>query len=746
MLRKTKGLIIINITLLVFLLGLNSRLNIANAQSNGESLTIPINFVIDEFSETTGTIESNSSINIDIQSPTWNITNIELNFTDIRLGREVKVIEDGEYELKAVDKKKKAFGVQVNITEPTIVYGVKIFGFIGFISSSPIYFQINGYDNLKDSPNSTIYGTPVLLNMTNEELWHTQTFSSPVSLSVGQYFFVLNGSAIETFENSKYYWAYNKESPAYPNLYTSEYTAGAWLDGVIGRPFLHQIIQQVDRPYNPESINMTAEIDGVLYNITNGIDSGTGNLTLSNLNFSPNDENFQIPISNELSVDLSFNLSYNLHLKDLFYSESSVVVQEGIDNSWAINPEITRNSGNYWVEFSFPKSWYNLTIKRNGENITSAVFIDYVNNYVIIPNNTITEGASWLITASSTEVSFGLTVDRTEFYTGQELKFFLSDPVLDGNYTFVLTDTFEDQINSTTKVIPPGSNSFTYTIPSNALDGSYKAYVYWFNGTDAGTVTQVFTVILPVVIDWTFIIGIIVITGLGAAVSVSSIVLIKKNKRKKLAAKEKTINKFMDILNLNYVIVIEKKSSLNVYDQAFTGKKFNSTLVSGFLEAIRTFGLDISGAERSQTVKLEYQNSKILMSDYKHFRLIFIMKDLPSSQFYGVIDDLSLEIEEKYGMYLKEFKGNLQPFEGIEKLLRKHLGTAFLYPLKLNGIGYMKLTPTEKTLINKAIAIMEQTRLKYFYVTQLIGEKSFDSKEIEALYSLIIKRIFNPHS
>ena len=203
----------------------------------------------------------------------------------------------------------------------------------------------------------------------------------------------------------------------------------------------------------------------------------------------------------------------------------------------------------------------------------------------------------------------------------------------------------------------------------------------------------------------------------------------------------------MDILNLNYVIVIEKKSSLNVYDQAFTGKKFNSTLISGFLEAIRTFGFDISGSEeRSQTVKLEYQKSKILMSDYKHFRLIFIMKDLPSSQFYGVIDDLSLEIEEKYGMYLKEFKGNLQPFEGIEKLLRKHLGTAFLYPLKLTGIGNMKITPTEKSLINKAIVKMKQTKLDSFYVTQLIGEKSFDSKEIEALYSLIIKRVFNPFS
>jgi len=173
--NKIKTLISINLLILSVLIACSNQFDVGYAQLNGDSLTIPTNIVMHDFSKTTGTIEGNNSINIDIQSPTWNITNIELNFTDIRLGREVKVIEDGEYELKAVDKKKKAFGVQVNITEPMIVHGVKIYGFIGIVSPRDIYFQINGYDNLKDSPNSTIYGTPVLLNMTNDLLWHTQT-------------------------------------------------------------------------------------------------------------------------------------------------------------------------------------------------------------------------------------------------------------------------------------------------------------------------------------------------------------------------------------------------------------------------------------------------------------------------------------------------------------------------------------------------------------------------------------------
>ncbi|NVM45716.1 MAG: hypothetical protein HWN79_12450 [Candidatus Lokiarchaeota archaeon] len=744
---KIRTFISIFLLILSVLIASNNHFELSYAQSNGDSLTIPTNFVIHEFSKATGTIESNNSINVEIKSPTWNITTIELNFTDVKLGREVKVIEDeyGEYDLKYVDKKVKAFGVQVNITEPTIVYGVKIFGSILVNSSESIYFQVNGYDNLKNCPNSTIYGAPVLLNMTNYLLWHTQTFLSPIPLSAGQYFFVLNGTKIITSEPAKYNWAFNGVDPNYPNLYASEYTLGAWLNGVQGKPFLYQIIQQVNRYYNPESINMTAEIDGVSYNITNGIDSGTGNLILSNLNFSPNNENLQIPISNGISVGLFFNLSYSLQLKGLFYSESSVVIQEGIDNSWVINPEITRYSENYSVEFSFPKSWYNLTFERNGANVTSDVFIDYINNYVTIPNDTITEGASWLITASSTEISFGLTVDRTEFLAGQELKFFIADPVLEGNYTFILNDPFHDKIYTNNKTIPSISNSFTYIIPSTALDGSYEAFVYWYNGTDAGVTTQVFSITLPFTVDWALIISIVVIAGLGSAVTLSSVVLTKKNKRKKLAAKEKIINKFMDILNLNYIIVIEKKSSLNVYDKAFTEKRFDSTLISGFLEAIRTFGLDISGSEeRSQTVKLEYKNSKILMSDFKHFRLIFILKDLPSPQFYEVINDLSLKIEEKYGNYLKEFKGNLQPFEGIENLLKSHLGTSFLYPLKLVGPGRMKISPTEKSLINNAIAVMKKNQLDYFYITHLMAGKVFNSKEVEALYSLIIKRIFNP--
>ena len=744
MLRKTKVLTIINITLLVFLLGLNLRLNNASAQNNGDSLTIDVNYSLHEFSNFSAFQTNIDQINISLPSTKWNITDLKLNITDITLGEELKSIEEGGTDPKSIYKGVEGYGVQLNITEDIILFGVQIFGGLVEIGEiPPVYVQINGYDQLNHWPNNTVYGEPVLINMSNSLTWHTQMFLEPIFLSTGNYYLVVNGTAYEPSHNSRHNWYYNKDDSVY-NLYTSKYDTGVWSIEDPDKPFTHRLIQRTEKSYDPEEINMTVTLDNNIFNITNG-SPGSGNLEISNTNIHLNQSGLDLPIHHNQSVDLLFNISYDLELETYSSAPGTLEVVENYDNYWSITPTIEPEFFNYSVIFNFPQNWFGVSVLRNDVNITSLVDINYNEDNIFIPTNLISEGDLWEITARSSKYDFDLDVSRTEFYTGQELKFFIADPVLEGNYTFVITDTFGDQINSTTKVIPLESNSFTYTIPSNALDGSYKAFVYWYNGTDAGIATQVFTVILPFTIDWTLVIGIVVIAGLGSAVTASSIILTKKNRRKKLAAKEKTINKFMDILNLNYVIIIEKKSSLNVYDQAFTEKKFNSTLISGFLEAIRTFGLDISGSEeRSQTVKLEYQNSKILMSDYKRFRLIFIMKGLPSPQFYDVIDDLSLEIEEKYGMHLKEFRGNLHPFKDIENLLRKHMGTSFLYPLKIAGIGKIKITPTEKFLINKAIAIMKKNQLDHFYVTQLIREITFDSKEIEALYSLIVKNVFNP--
>ena len=745
MLKKTKVLIIISMTLLVFLLGLNIRLNNANAQSNGDSLTIPINFSMLEFGEKNGTNENVGSIDIEIPSSPLNLTNIQLNFTDINLGREIKTIEDQPYDYGEIFKKNpvsKRFGlgVQIILAEATIIYGVYMYGYKTSETPELIDVQLRGYDNLNNKPNSTIYRS-VNFNISYISGWYLQNFSNPLSLSAGNYSLVLNGTNIVS-AFTHYYWAYNDNDPMNPNLYSSEYIS-QWTDGVQNSPYLYKLIQKTEQSYNPEAINMTIEVDGNLYNITNDL-PGNGKVEISNINLPLNQSDLIFPVYHNQSVELVFNVSYIVELENYLASPGTIHISETHDNHWSVIPTINPDFSNYTVKFNFPQSWLDVNVLRNDINITGLVDINYTENDIFIPTNLISEGDLWEITARSSKIDFSLDVSRTEFLAGQELKFFIiSEPLLNGNYTFNLNDPFHDMIYTSSNISE--SNSFTYIIPSSAIDGDYKAYIYWFNGTDAGVTTQIFVITLPFAINWSLVVSVVIVVGLTSAISASSYVLIKKNRKKSAARKEAIYNRCMDILNLNYLLIIEKQSSLNVYDQVFTDKKLNTTLVSGFLEAIRTFGLDITGSEEhSQTIKLEYKNSKIIMSDFKNFRIIFIMKDLPSNQFFDSIKALSHEIEEKYGTHLKEFKGNLQSFNNMEELVKKHFGTSFLYPLKVVGTGKTKISATEKAMIGRAMDSMKKNKSKHCYTTQLMQEKGFNSKDIETIFSLIDKKIFQP--
>ena len=498
--NKIKTFISINLLILSVLIACSNQFDIGHGQLNGDSLIIDVNYSLHEFSNFS-TIQTNTDqINVSLPSTKWNITNLDLNFTDIKLGEEVLSIEEEWSNVKSIDKSQEGYGVQLNITEDITLLGVDIFVWLEKETVSPVYVQINGYDQLSDLPNNTVYGNPVLINISSSPNWCVQKFPEPIPLSNGNYYLVVNGSAYEQSDNSKHNWFLN-DSSIHTNLYTSKYDGSDWSIEDQGKPFLHRLIQRTDKSYDPESINMTLDIDGNIYNITNG-SPGNGNVEISNINLPLNQTDLIFPVYHNQSIEIMFNVSYNLVLENYLASPGTIQISETHYNNWSIIPNLNPEFSNYSVKFTFPQNWVDVNVLQNDFNITGMVDINYPENYIYISSDYISEGDLWEITASSSKIDFDLYASRTEYYAGQELKFLLANPVLEGNYTFVLTDTFEDQINSTTKVVDaPGSYSFTYIFPSSALDGDYKAFVYWFNGTDAGIETQVFTVILPFEFD-----------------------------------------------------------------------------------------------------------------------------------------------------------------------------------------------------------------------------------------------------
>ena len=219
----------------------------------------------------------------------------------------------------------------------------------------------------------------------------------------------------------------------------------------------------------------------------------------------------------------------------------------------------------------------------------------------------------------------------------------------------------------------------------------------------------------------------------------------KLRKTKKEQKEQELIQKFKDLINIEYLIVTDKVSSLDLFSQSFKKKALDLTLVSGFLNAIRSFGIELTGSsEQSQVIKLEYQDSKIIMSEYKQFRLIFIMRDTPSNEFLEALRLITIEIDEKFGRFLIVFDGDIRPFTYVERLFMQRLETGLLYPLKIVELPNIKLNNLEKEMIRQAKIHLKSTNSTRFNVFDIINKDAISPQEVKVFIDLMKKKMFQP--
>ncbi|MFX1376188.1 MAG: hypothetical protein ACFFA0_10270 [Promethearchaeota archaeon] len=726
------------------------------AQVNGEPISFSSNLVFNEYSEIEGIKENSSEVNIQLPEANWTVTNIQINFSDIRLGNEIKTIEDTETGLVWVENKNPSFrtfaiGTQLEILEPTQLFGVFIKGYKTPQATETIKFQIQGWDDGNLSPNNTVIRS-INLNISLNLDWYYQNFSSyQITLPVGNYSLVMNGTNLPVDVDAKYYWQINDLDPEIPLLHTSSYVT-SWTPGVVNSSFLYKLNQTVVRDYFPSDLNMTAEFNGDNYEILNGSIIGRGSLEIVDLDYFLEDINLNIPIKINRSITLKFNYNYSINLANEFITKSSAKTEES-SNQWSMSPIISRISQNYFIQFNIPENWYNFTIYRrlssSWENVTSSVNVDLINKSITIPNGTIEDGAEWKIEANSPNINFNLDMSVLEWKRGDELEFSVNAPIIQGNLTFVIIKPSGKAELIEIKESVSGLNFFSYEIPLNWTEGTYLGIIYWNNITNIGMKTQTFQIIIPSIPftlePWMIFVAILITVGISVA-SLVSYRTVKNFRNKQIEKKNRLYNSCLDILNLDYIIVTDKKSGLNVYTQSFAEKEIDAALISGFLQAIHSFGIELIKVEdQSQTIKLEYKDSIILMSEFVNIRLIFIMKESPSRFFLYSIEDLAYDIFKNYGTMIDTFSGDIKPFKSIEDLIKKNLNVPFIYPLKLAKIEKLKkirISQNEREFINKAVSLMKTSNQDYFLIKSIFHEKECSPKDVEILLNLIEKKIF----
>ena len=748
LLNRSKEVSIFFIVVLSVLVNIYRNGNIVYAEENEQYPIKDLMYPIYEYTNKIGQANNTQTIDIGSSAPKWNITKFELNFTDISLGKEIKDFEVVDTGFKVIEKfgKNYGYGVEINISENTTIYGVYIYGFKNALANTLINVQINGYDSALNAPNNTIYGIPISFNITEHLGWHCQKFSKPIDLPVGKYFLVLKSSESLTAKDI-YYWGYNAYGQ-YSNLNVSEYNGVTWSYGVTNSTLLYKLIQTTDQIYNPQDINMTIEIDRTYYKIINGKYNGTGYVKITNLNYSPMTNTLEIPIKSNNSVTLNFSYIYTLGLRNKFDSKGSVILELDRKNKWKIEPIITRTENNYSVKIFYPVNWNDIEVYRNGMLVNSELYVIINTNekFINLKSESILIGATWLISAVSTQQKLDIKFPEIEFEPNQELKFSIKLPQVQGRVIWKFIDTLGFEDFSETKEVISKEMSFYYKIPENPHEGSCKVLVIWYNNQEAGIDSQEIKINVPFTIDPQIILFVIIIIGIISTVSVASYMTIKKVRNKIEQNRKKLINKCMDVFNLNSFMVIEKNSGLCVYEEKFVGKMIDPALVSGFLDAIRSFGIELTGSyQHSQTIKLEYKDSKILMAEFKNFRLIIIMKESPSDEFLKSISALSYEIDEKYGNQLLNFNLNVTQFRGIKQLVEKHLNTIFLAPLKVVENENIKLNLAEKNEIKNAVDFMKENMLDYFFTSFLLPQHEFDPNKLKTLFNLIYKNIFQKY-
>ncbi len=726
--------------------------NYSSAQTDEFNYSTSHKFDILEFAEGSNSSQNLNTIALDLPSnDRWNLTNLEMNFTDIEFEREIFIGENNSQNTDDDDISKNsaedALAIQMKLESKTKIFGAYIYGRVGLIDPGDImYFQIQGCNSATNTPNGTIL-VQENLKITNELKWHYQNFSLPKILPEGNYFLVINRSKIQTGGYS-YSWEYNYNDPKFPDLYRSiHYSSGGWLS-YNESTFLYKLDQKKIDQFYPSDLNMSVKIKNDVYPVENTTTIATGKLNLTQINYASNNGNpIAIEVFNDVSSKLLFNISYYAKFsKNLHSLGTSIIKESGEYINWTVEPDIISCNCNNSIRFDYPINWENIKIFKNTNDVSENCTIDTINRYIVIPDNLI-EVAAWEIKAISEKIDFSITFGSLTLEPQQDLQFSVS-PTSEGNITFILYDSDGFLEYQETKVEQSADTPFSYQLPSNPLKGIYKGYIIWNNATDAGIQIQEFQITVPFTLDPMIIVTIVVGSIVGIAVSIGTYQVYKREKAKKEKHRQKIYNKYMDILNLQYILIIDKKSGLEVYQQKFAGKEMNATLVSGFLEAMRSFGIELTNTqELAQTIKLDFQKSKILMSEFKNFRLILIMSEDPSVDFLESIKDLSLSIEKYYGESIRQFQGGkIKQFEGIRDLIDEHLNTTLTYPLKINEKIHMKkLSSEEKLLVKRAKNIItEQT--DYFFITYLIGKRGkFSVADAENILKLIKKRVFLPY-
>ena len=211
---------------------------------------------------------------------------------------------------------------------------------------------------------------------------------------------------------------------------------------------------------------------------------------------------------------------------------------------------------------------------------------------------------------------------------------------------------------------------------------------------------------------------------MGITIGISSYAIIKrvKNQKRRALWQEKT-NRLLDVLKIEYILIIHKLSGIGIVQKEFGKTLYDSQLISGFLQAISTFKREIIPSEVTEGVEesvlLDYQDYKIILKNGELIKVALVLNLEPSKNLNDLHQEFIEQFEIKYDKYLKDFSGEISQFDGSIEIIDKIFRTTLLKQHIVNkSPPHIKLSFFQRNVISIA-EILESDKTTFYISTML---------------------------
>ena len=210
-------------------------------------------------------------------------------------------------------------------------------------------------------------------------------------------------------------------------------------------------------------------------------------------------------------------------------------------------------------------------------------------------------------------------------------------------------------------------------------------------------------------------------------------------------------NKYADAQNIKYLFLIEKNLGVKLSSRNYgSEKEIDEDLIVGFLQAVTSFGQEISGVEAAVMENITYEGLKILLENGKYVNSCLLLKEEETANLKQKIRKATEEFEEKFENDLKDFKGDVGAFkdnlDNFDKIFEIYLKEFFKIDHNKLIKKSIKLNKTQRRIIEivspkvpKKFSIDE-----VFNILKVSNLQLIDVKIFAELYDLIQKEILIP--